>query len=150
MRRATIGLLSGFLLLFGSGCAMLELVETRDFLGYKASLKDVQQKYTRFVRWNEFAQASQALEPEQQHEYLAAVRALGGIRITDYEAEAPEYDPLVETATVRVTYSAYHNETMQVITLVEEQRWKRDPQTNDWHLDHEGAPFVEAKSVGAR
>ena len=150
MRRVTIALVSGLFLLFGTGCAMLELVETRDFLGYKMSLKDVQQRYTRYVRWNEFARASESIDPDQRAEYLAAVRKLGDLRVTDYETESPIYDPLVESATIRVSYSGYHNETMAMVTLVEDQHWKRDLNTNDWSLDHDGPPLVEAKAVGAR
>ena len=150
MRRVTTALLAGALLLVSSGCAMLELVESRDFLGYKTRLSDTQKQYTRLVRWNEFARASEAVAPEQRGEFLAAMRALGEIRFTDYEAEAPVFDDLVESATVRVRYVAYHAETLAAVTYVEEQRWKREPGSADWRLDHEGPPLVASASVGAR
>jgi hypothetical protein len=150
MRRATIALLGGLLLLFANGCAMLELVESRDLTGYKARFTDTQKQYTRLVRWNEFARASEAVEPEQRSAYLEALRKLGEIRFTDYEAEAPAYDAEAQTATVFVRYSAYHANTLSAVTLLEEQRWTRDLASGDWHVDHEGAPLVEAKGVGAR
>ncbi len=150
MRRIKTALLGGLLLVLTNGCAMLELVESRDLLGYKAQLTDVHKQYTRFVRWNEFARASEAIEPEQRSAYLAALRALGEIRFTDYEAEAPVYDDAMETATVRVRYSAYHGNTLSAVTLVEEQRWTRDLESGGWRVGHDGAPLVEATSVGTR
>lgn len=150
MRRTTTALLGGLLLLATSGCAMLELVETRDFLGFKTSLSDTQKRYTRLVRWNEFARASEAVSPEQRDEFLAGMRALGEVRFTDYETEAPVFDERVETAMVRVRYTAYHAETLSAVTYVEEQRWERTPGGSDWHVEHEGTPLIESASVGAR
>jgi len=150
MRRATIALLGGLLLLFANGCAMLELIETRDLMGYKARFTDAQQQYTRLVRWNEFTRASETVEPESRSTYLAALHQLGEIHFTDYEAQAPVYDAEVRTATVLVRYSAYHDNTLSAVTLVEEQLWTRDFESGDWHVDHEGSPLVESKGVGAR
>jgi len=150
MQRATIALLGGLLLLITNGCAMLELVDTRDFTGFKQQLTDTQKRYTRSMRWNEFTLASQVVAPESRSAYLKALDALGPIRITDYETAAPDYDAEALTATVVVRYAAYHEDTMQTVTLVEEQRWKRDLESGDWRLDHEGPPLVESKAVGAR
>ena len=60
------------------------------------------------------------------------------------------YDADVRTATVLVRYSAYHDNTLSAVTLVEEQRWTRDFESGDWHVDHEGSPLVESKGVGTR
>jgi hypothetical protein len=150
MRRATISLLGGLWLLLGSGCAMMELAESRDFMGHKAQLTDAQKQYTRLMRWNEFSQASQSIDPEQRSAYLTALRDLGEIRITDYETAAPEFDELVDNATVRVRYTAYRNETLDVVTFSEDQLWKRDAESGDWRLTHDGAPLVLTKDVSAR
>lgn len=151
MRRTTTTALLGVLVLLAtSGCAMLELVETRDFLGFKTRLADTQKQYTRLIRWNEFARASEVVAPEQRGEFLDGLRALGNVRFTDYEADAPVFDDLVENATVRVRYAGYHAERLVVVTYVEEQHWKRIPGSDEWHLDHEGPPLTEAAGVGAR
>lgn len=149
MRRATTIVLAGLLLSSTSGCAMLELAETRDFLGTKSHFADVQRKYTRLVRWNEFVAASASVASEDRSAYLASLRGLGEIRFTDYEAEPPVFDELAENATVRVRYFAYRADTATAVTLVEEQRWKRDAVTGDWQVDHDGAPLAEVRGVGA-
>ncbi len=149
MRRATIALLGGLLIFCTNGCGMLALVDSRDFLGHQAQFSDVQRKYTRLVRWNEFVAASASVPPDQRSAYLASLRDLGQIRFTDYETEPPVFDEHVESATVRVHYFAYRADTASAVTLVEEQRWNRDLETGEWHVDHDGAPLTEAHGVGA-
>ncbi len=135
------------LALVASGCTTLSNL---DWTGHEASFEDDYKLYTRLVRWGEFERASRFVEPEQQEAYRDGIRDLGVLHFTDYEADKPKYDRLTETATVYVRYSAYRPATLETVSFTEEQRWKRDLETGDWRLEHEGPPLVAAKSVGAR
>jgi hypothetical protein len=42
------------------------------------SVSDIQKRYTRLVRWNEFARASQYVDPELREGYLNDARGLRG------------------------------------------------------------------------
>lgn len=145
MRRLTMALMGAFLLVSGTGCAMMQSV---DWLGRESTFTDTYKLYTRLVRWGEFERASAYVEPADRDAYRNELRALGKLHITDYEVDKPIYDRLAQTATVHVRYEAYRPETLESIAFTEVQRWTRDLETGDWRVDHEGSPLVAAQSVG--
>jgi hypothetical protein len=150
MRRVTFALLCGLLFSFGTGCVAMNALQEYDWMGTKARFTEEQKLYTRLVRWSEFSRASEKVDPESRSAFMKDLRGLGEIRFTDYEVEAPDYDRIAQTATVHVTYYAYRPETLEAATFTEDQIWKRDLETGDWHVDHEGPPLIPAQGVSAR
>lgn len=140
------GLLGALGLQFATGCAALS---GWDWSGNEAQFKEMHKLYTRLVRWEEFARASEHVLPDERRDFLDAMRALGPLHFTDYESEAPEYDAITQTATVHVRYTAYRNDTLASVDFKEEQRWTRDLDTGAWHVEHDGPPLVPARDVGA-
>jgi hypothetical protein len=147
MRRVSIALLCGLLFSLGTGCVALQ---EYDWMGTKARFTEEQKLYTRLVRWAEFNRASEIVEPGSRSTFMKSVRSLGDIHFTDYEVDAPDYDRIAETATVHVSYSAYRPETLEAVTFEEDQIWKRDLVSGEWHVNHEGPPLVPVQGVSAR
>jgi hypothetical protein len=147
MRRNALAALGGLFLLLETGCAT---IESLDWTGYEARFTEDQKLYTQLMRWEEWARASEHVPPDQRSDFMAAMRALGPIHVTDYEVGTPEYDAESQTASVHVRYFAYHKNTLQSVALSEDQHWKRNLETGKWQVDHDGPPLVAIDDVSAR
>lgn len=133
-------------LLFASGCAQLQDV---DWMGHRHELERTQKRYTHFVRWGEFEQASQSVPPADRGAYLEAMRAFGDLRFTDYETMTPVYGPDGREASVEVVYHAYSPRTLQEQTYREVQEWRLG-EGGMWVLEAKQPPLAPAREVGAR
>lgn len=147
MRRLSTVLCGALLAVLCSGCTMLSGL---DWTGSELELKDAYKAYTRFIRWGELERASVALKAEDRDAFIAGMRDLGQLHVTDYEIDEIDHDKVAETATVRVRYRAFRPQTLEETTYLETQHWTRDLVTGEWSLAHEGPPLVPARSVGSR
>lgn len=117
----------------GTGCARLSRW-SKPF-GPPHELPDVQQRYTQLIRWNEFAKASDFVEPELRSAFLTAAADLEQVRFSDYEVQRldPSEDGLSATALVR--YRAYWLDySVELPPVVETQAWRYDEGEAAWRV----------------
>jgi hypothetical protein len=105
-----------------------------DLLNRGRSLDDAQKRYTRFMRWAEFARASEYVDPAEREAFLARTAELGDVRFTDYELRSQEVGPLLREATIEVTYWAYRLSTAAETSFEERQHWYREESGNVWRV----------------
>ena len=127
-RHLALGLLA--LVLALPGCAMLELVEDRDFLGWKQDFREAQRDYTQSVRWGEFEVAARYVDPELRQAFLIEAATLAGVRFTDYHVTVVKLES--EIATAHVSYRLYDVTALIERTVTETQEWTRDE--GQWYV----------------
>jgi len=88
--------------------------------------------YEKIIRWGDFAAASQF----QQLEGDAQGRPLpqADIRVTSYRQLSRNTLSNENTIAVKVQIDYYHNDTLKVITLTDNQIWKYTPDENSWRI----------------
>ena len=130
-------------------CAALGCAALGDPLGRQRALEDAQLAYTKDVRWGNFDDASEAVEPSGRAAFLAQRAAFEKIRITDYEIGKIDYDPDLRSATVRVIYRGYAVATLEERQIEELQHWVR-PDGGDWCVKPELASLLGAFPEASR
>ena len=123
-------------LLAGLSCAAFG-----DPMGRERALEDAQLQYTQHVRWGNLDAASEFVDPEQRPGFLDQRPAFEAVRITDYEIGRIDYGEDRESATVRVTYSAYSLASLEERRIEERQSWVR-PGGNTWYVRPELAGLL--------
>jgi hypothetical protein len=121
MKLATCLMLSVFL-----GCAIIAPH------AHRRALEDAQRSYTQKVRWGEFEEASQYVDPEVRDRFLAEVNRFEDLRITDYRIGPLDVADGSDAATVRVSYRAYHLATLLEGHFDETQAWHWDGDSGAW------------------
>lgn len=88
--------------------------------------------YEKIIRWGDFAAASQfqRLEGDTQGSPLPQA----DIRVTSYRQLAKRVLSNENTIAVKVQIDYYHNDTLKVITLTDNQIWTYTPDENSWHI----------------
>jgi hypothetical protein len=132
-RLAVLALLCGAL-----GCSTLG-----DPMGRQDALEDTQLAYTRNVRWGNFDDAGESVEPAERDAFLAHRKTFEKIRITDYEIGKIDYADDLRSATVRVVYRGYAIATLEEREIEETQHWTR-PEGSSWFVKPEMASLVGA------
>jgi hypothetical protein len=117
------------------GCAFGEIYWT-DPLKREYSLGEIQKRYTQLVRFGAFNKASKFVDPELVEQFVADFPPQGDLVFTDHESERLDFgeDGELDSATVRVTYSAYYTHSPVVFQIIETQHWYREGMTNDWRV----------------
>ncbi len=117
------------------GCAFGEIYWT-DPLKREFSLSEIQKRYTALVRFGAFTKASKFVDPELVDQFVSDFPSQGDLVFTDHESERIDFgeDGERDSATVRVTYSAYYTHSPVVFEIVEIQHWYREGVTNDWRV----------------
>ena len=117
--------------LMALGCAFGEW-RPDDPLKRRFSLEDIHKQYTDYVRWSAFDKASVFVEPEVREKYLAGAPEIDELRFTDYESAPVTLDEEMVEATITVTYTAYHPNSLVEIEVTEVQLWRRYGKGNNW------------------
>jgi hypothetical protein len=129
-----------------SGCAGTIF----DKLRPSDSVSDIQKRYTRLVRWNEFARASQYVDPELREGYLNDARGLRGLRFTDYEVNWLDQAADGQSATAHVRYRGYSTaKLLELPELSETQEWYFDLVKRRWLVRPDMAGLVAAYEQAA-
>jgi hypothetical protein len=115
--------------LFGaSGC----LSTITDPLDRRGEFKDTQTKFTQYVRWGRFQEASEFIDPELREEFMACAPEFSDLRFSDYEITRVEIGEGLQSASVDVRYTGYRLSMPfeRSVDLTEE--WTRDESTGVW------------------
>lgn len=88
--------------------------------------------YERAIRWGDFATASQfqRLEDDAQNNTLPQP----GIRVSSYRQLSRNTLSNDNTISVTVKIDYYHNDTLKVMTLTDNQVWSYTPDENTWRI----------------
>ena len=115
--------------LFGvSGC----LARITDPLDRRGHFEDTQTKFTQYVRWGKFQQASQFVNPEIRAEFMSYAPEFSDLRFSEYEITRIDIQDGVRSASVDVRVTAYRLSMPfeRSVDLTEE--WTRNEATGLW------------------
>ena len=96
------------------------------------AFQECQRRYTQYVRWARYDDATAFVQPEAVPDFVKQVTEFGNVHFTDYRVRSMDRDP--ENATVVVTYYAYTRTSPLPIAFDEAQTWKRVPATRSWQV----------------
>jgi hypothetical protein len=118
------------------GCLVLLLttacVNLADPFGHEDDFRQMQKRFTQYVRWGKVHEASSFVVEEQRADFLALAPELSDIRFTDYEITQLEYDE--NSAHVDVTLRGYRL-TQAVEKIVQlNQIWEKAEDTGSWQV----------------
>jgi len=125
--RSPIGILLAVLIGL-SGCVSA----FTDPMDRRGQFKDTQTKFTQYVRWGKFKEASVFVDPEMREQFMSFAPELSDLRFSDYEITQVDIQDGVMSASVQVRYTGYRL-SMPVeksVNLTEE--WTRDEATGVW------------------
>lgn len=125
--RIPVGILLAFLL-GSAGC--MSLID--DPLGRRDDFKATQVKFTQYVRWGKFEEASRFVDPGMRDEFMSCAPKFSDIRFTDYEITRVDIGNEIRSASVDVRYTVYRlsQPFERSVNLTEE--WTRDEETGVW------------------
>ena len=124
-------------LIGASGC----LSRITDPLDRRGSFEDTQMKFTQYVRWGKFEEASKFVDPEMREQFMSYAPKFTDLRFSDYEINGIEMTDELMSATVQVRYTGCLPETSLVHELI---HWRLLEATGDpdkghtdvlWYLD---------------
>jgi len=103
-----------------------------DPLDRRGSFKETQTKFTQYVRWGNFEQAGQFVDPENRAEFMSFAPEFSALRFSDYEITRVDIGEGVRSASVDVRFTGYllHMPFERSVELTEE--WTRDEATGVW------------------
>ena len=118
------------------GCLVLLLttacVNLADPFGHEDDFRQMQKRFTQYVRWGKVHEASSFVVEEQRADFLALAPELSDIRFTDYEITLLEYDE--DSAHVDVTLRGYRL-TQAVEKIVQlNQILEKAEDTGSWQV----------------
>jgi hypothetical protein len=117
------------IVLFGiSGC----LSAITDPLDRRGHFEDTQERFTQYVRWGKFEEASRFVDPGMRERFMSCSPELSDLRFSDYEITRVDIRDGVTSASVDVRYTGYRL-SMPIersVDLTEE--WTRDEATGLW------------------
>lgn len=125
-RHACFAVLAALAALSASACATV--MPGRDEFAFQ----ECQRRYTQYVRWARFDDASAFVQPEAMPGFLEQIDGFGDLRFTDYRIRSMDLDKASSSATVVVTYYAYTRTTPLPIALDETQTWEHVPMSRSW------------------
>jgi len=107
-------------------------VSLLDPFGKEDDFRQMQKRFTQYVRWGKVHEASSFVVEEQRAEFLALAPELSDIRFTDYEITQLEFDK--DSAHVDVTLRGYRL-TQAVEKIVQlNQVWEKAEDTGSWQV----------------
>jgi hypothetical protein len=117
------------IVLFGiSGC----LASITDPLDRRGSFEATQTKFTQYVRWGKFEQASEFVDPAIRAEFMSYAPEFSDLRFSNYEITRVDIQDGVRSASVDVRITAYRLSMPfeRSVDLTEE--WTRNEATGLW------------------
>ena len=117
------------IVLFGiSGC----LSAITDPLDRRGAFEDTQTKFTQYVRWGKFQEASQFVDPEIRAEFMSHAPEFSDLRFSDYEIIGVDIQDGVKSASVEVRFTAYHLSSPIERSVDLPEEWTRNTATGSW------------------
>ena len=118
------------------GCIALLLttacVNLLDPFGHEDDFRQMQKRFTQYVRWGKVHEASSFVVEDQRADFLALAPELSDIRFTDYEITNLEYDK--DSAHVDVTLRGYRlSQAVEKIVQLN-QDWEKADHTDRWQV----------------
>ena len=142
--RIPCGLL--MIVLFGvSGCVSL----FTDPLDRRGQFEDTQERFIQYIRWGNFEEASQFVDPAMRARFMAFSPELSDLRFSDYEITRVDIGEELRTASVEVRFTGYRL-SMPIersVSLVEQ--WTRDEETGAWTVRLDIEKLRESLITGA-
>lgn len=118
------------------GCIVLLLttacVNLLDPFGHEDDFRQMQKRFTQYVRWGKVHEASSFVVEDQRADFLALAPELSDIRFTDYEITNLEYDK--NSAHVDVTLRGYRLSQAVEKVVQLNQVWKKADDTDRWQV----------------
>ena len=127
MMRIPTGIL--LVVLFGASGCLSTLTDPMDRRG---QFKDTQTKFTQYIRWGKFQEASEFVDPELRADFMSYAPEFSDLRFSDYEITRVEIEEGLQSASVDVRYTGYRLSMPfeRSVDLTEE--WTRDESTGVW------------------
>ena len=124
-------LLTGLLLialLGASGC----LSRITDPLDRRGAFRNTQTRFTQYVRWGKFEEASRFVHPEMREEFMSYAPEFSDLRFSDDEVTRVDMGDGLRSAFVDVRLTGYRRSMpfQRSVNLTEE--WTRDEATGVW------------------
>ena len=117
------------IVLFGlSGC----LARFTDPLDRRGAFEDTQTKFTQYVRWGKFEQASRFVDPEIRAEFMSYAPEFSDLRFSEYEITRIDIQEGVRSASVDVRVTAYRLSMPFERSVALTEEWNRDEATGLW------------------
>ena len=117
------------IVLFGlSGC----LARFTDPLDRRGAFEDTQTKFTQYVRWGKFEQASRFVDPEIRAEFMSYAPEFSDLRFSEYEITRIDIQDGVRSASVDVRVTAYRLSMPFERSVALTEEWNRDEATGLW------------------
>jgi len=103
-----------------------------DPLGHRRRFEEIQQKFTKFIRWGAIDEASIFVIDEQRDAFLGLAPELNDIRFTDYEILRLDYNGRDENAHAEIRYTGYRLSMPIEQSFRVEQDWNWDDDDGGW------------------
>jgi hypothetical protein len=110
-------------------CQSNSIKKTVDTLNY--TVKD----YGKFIRWRAYDEATNYLRHQDGRAANKDTSTLQEIRVTKYQVLTVEINEENQEATVKAEITYYHERVNSVKTIIDQQLWWRDEESNQWFLD---------------
>ena len=127
MMRIPFGIL--LVALVGSlGCSAM----IADPLDRRGAFETTQSKFTQYVRWGKFDEASRFVDPEMRDEFLSFAPEASDLRFSDYEITRIDIGEGVRSAFVDVRFTAYRLSMPFERSVKLTEEWTRDEASGVW------------------
>ena len=139
MMRMPIGIL--LVALFGiSGCLSM----ITDPLDRRGQFKDTQTKFTQYVRWGKFEEASKFVDPEIREQFMSYAPDFSDLRFSDYEITSVDIEDGLQSASVDVRFTSYRLSMPFERSVALTEEWTRDGETGQWTVKLDLAKLHDA------
>lgn len=130
MMRMCINIFCCLLIVFAlTGCQSNNTKKTVETLNY--TVKD----YGKFIRWRAYDEATNYIRHKDERAANTDTSALQEIRVTKYQVLTVEINDENQEAFVKAEITYYHERVNSVKTIIDQQLWWKDEESNQWYLD---------------
>jgi hypothetical protein len=127
MRSAAVAFVLGAVV--AGGCLSMQ-----DPLNLEGTFYRHQRSFSADVRWGQWDQAADYVEPASRARFDELVRQLAEFRVTDYEVQDVQLDASRTSAIAVVRYSGYELSMPVERQLTVTQRWRFDEKEGRWYV----------------
>jgi hypothetical protein len=111
------------------GCLSME-----DPLNLEGSFLRHQRTFSADLRWGQWDEAAEYVEPARRAEFDALARRLADFRVTDYEVRDVQLDSARTSATAVVMFLGYEVSMPVERQVMVTQRWRFDEKDGRWYV----------------
>ncbi len=110
------------------GCSSL----ISDPFDRRGTFEDTQARFSQYIRWGKFEEASRFVDPEMREEFMSCAPEMSDLRFSDYEINQIAIQEGLKSASVDVRYTAYRLSLPVERTVALTEEWTRDEATGVW------------------